>query len=50
MFVVRHKATHLDGTAPAIQYGQWNLLTLCLGGGPDIGIVSERLWWFQYLY
>jgi hypothetical protein len=32
MFIVRHKATQFDGTAPAIQYGQLAFASVALVG------------------
>lgn len=46
MFIVRHKSTPLDGTAPAIQYGM-GLFVLQV---PELIFVFARLWRFLDLH
>lgn len=49
MFIVRHKTTNFDGTAPAIQYGQFRLTNLS-SSRLTMQNHSYRLWRFQYLH
>ena len=48
MFIVRHKDTLLDGTAPALQYGQCPLFHVFFGMRGLTG--DYRIRRFQYLY